>query len=301
MTDLYFPEVLDSSIVATMKRCPQLFKKVYIDQWKSKEPSIHLGAGGAFAAGLEATRKAFFIDGLESEDSLVEGLKALLIAYGDLQCPEDSGKSWENTAGALVAYIDNYPLNHETGYPIELPGGKRAIEFNYTSPLEIAHPVTGQPILYTGRSDAIVHFASDNFICDEKTTSQLGFTWPRKWGLRAQFTGYCWLARSNGMRVAGVLTRGIAIRKTGFDFAEAITYRPDWAIDRWYNELHEWIQQAICWAKSGHFRYNLDDSCTDYGGCGFTTACESENELPWLETFFERRIWDPITREERKI
>jgi hypothetical protein len=297
----YFPEVFDSSMIGSFKKCPQFFLKAHLQNWKPIGPSIHLGAGGAFAKGLEVTRTCFYVDNMSVEDSLALGVAALLRDYGDLECPEDSGKTWENMAGALVYYLDMYPMNHQVAYPIILPGNKRAIEFNYTSPLAINHPVTGHPILYTGRSDAIVHFADDNYICDEKTTGQLGKTWSRQWDLRSQFTGYCWLAREHGLRVAGVLVRGIAIYKTQFAVAEAITNRSDWAVDRWYVELLSWINDAIRMWKSGEFKYNLDDACTSYGGCQFLSVCQSQNEPAWLEPHFERRRWDPISRSEVKL
>src|SRR5205807_5169942 len=138
----YFPEVFDSSMVATLKQCPQLFKKIYLDEYKSKEINVHLRAGGAFARGLEVARSAFYIEGLPSEDAIAKGLGALLESYGDYQCPPDSAKSAERTAGALEFYFQQYPLNHDAAYPILLPGGKRGIEFSFVHPLAINHPVT---------------------------------------------------------------------------------------------------------------------------------------------------------------
>jgi hypothetical protein len=294
----YFPEVFDSSMVATLKQCPQLFKKIYVDQWKAKELNVHLIAGGAFARGLEVTRNAFYVDGHSAEDSIAMGARALLTHYGDFQCPPDSGKSAIRTAGALEFYFSNYPLSHNTAYPITLPGGKRAIEFSFAHPLSIDHPVTGHPILYCGRLDAILQYAGDTFVFDEKTTSYLGSTWGRKWDLRSQFTGYCWGCRQYGIRAAGVVVRGVSILKTKYETIEAISYRPDWMVDRWYGELLEWIAEAIGWWRTGRYKYNLDESCTSYGGCGFATVCQSQDERPWLESYFERRHWDPVTRTE---
>jgi hypothetical protein len=296
-----FPEVFDSSMVATLKQCPQLFHKVYIQQYKSKETNVHLRAGGAFAAGIEKARRAFYEDGKSAEESIALGMQALIIHYGDFECPSDSAKSVERMAGALEFYFENYPLNHEAAFPITLAGDKRGIEFGFVEPLSIDHPVTNHPILYAGRMDAILNYAGDVFVFDEKTTSSLGSTWGRKWDLRSQFTGYCWGCRKAGIHAAGVVVRGVSILKTKYETQEAICYRADWEVDRWYKELLEWIADAITWWKEKRFRYNLDDSCTSYGGCGFSSVCKSENETPWLETYFERRHWDPVTREETKL
>lgn len=297
----FFPEVWDSSMLGSLKACPQLFRKIYIQQYKSKEPNVHLRAGGAFARGVEVARTAFYVDGQNAEDSVALGVGALLESYGDFECPPESGKSAERTAGALEFYFQNYPLNHDSAYPIQLPGGKRGIEFSFAHPLPIDHPVTGQPLLYCGRMDAILNYANDTFVFDEKTTSSLGSTWSRKWDLRSQFTGYVWGCRESGIRTAGVVVRGVSILKTTYGTAEAITYRPEWMVDRWYLELLEWISDAIRWWKTKGFRYNLDESCVSYGGCGFLSVCQSQNETPWLDTYFERRHWNPITREETKL
>ena len=114
MTTTYFPEVFDSSMLATFKSCPELFRRIYIEQWKSKDPSVHLRAGGAFAAGIEAARTAYYVHGDSPEDSIAKGLHALMTFYGDFECPPDSAKSLERTAGALEFYFEQYPLNDGT-------------------------------------------------------------------------------------------------------------------------------------------------------------------------------------------
>ena len=295
----YFPEVFDSSMLAIFKSCPQLFKKVYINQWKSKDPSVHLRAGGAFAAGIERARHCFYVDGNSAEDSVAAGLAALLTHYGDFECPPDSAKSAERTAGALEFYFDRYPLNEDSP-PITLPGGKRGIEFGFVHPLPIEHPTSGNPLLYSGRMDAILTYAGSPFICDEKTTTSLGASWSRQWDLRSQFTGYGWGCREAGIRTQGTIVRGVSILKTKYDTQEAITYRPDWQLDRWYEELLDWLKDIIqCW-ESGKWKFNLDHSCADFGGCGFRQVCATrpEENHTWLETYFVRKHWNPITREE---
>lgn len=297
----FFPEVFDSSMMASFKSCPQLFKKIYIDQWKSKQTKVDLHAGGAFAKGLEVARRAFYEQELDHANSYALGLRALTVAYGDFECPADNPKSLERVLSALSFYYDNYPFNHQTAFPILLPGGKRAIEVSFAHPLPILHPITGQPLLYCGRGDAVVNYAGDNYICDEKTTKSLGPSWAGQWGLRGQFLGYTWGFRNNGFRVAGTLVRGVSILKTKHDTQEAICNFSPFEVDRWYGELLEWITEIVtCW-KTDRWKYNFDSSCSQYGGCGFKDVCKQENENPWLRQFFERRHWDPILRMEHKL
>jgi hypothetical protein len=296
-----FPEVFDSSMLACLKACHQLFYKVYIEEWKSKSPNIHFVAGGAYAKGLEVTRRCFYEADLSADDSIVIGMWEVIRQYGDTVIDEESAKQCLDMAGAFLYYFDNYPLNHEAAYPILLPGGKRAIEFSFVHPLGINHPVTDQPILYCGRADAILQYAGAAYIFDEKTTGQMGPTWPRQWKLRSQYTAYSWGAKESGIPVKGVVTRGICILKSEYKTAESIDNFLDWELDRWYGEALEWISDAIRYWKTGRWRYNLDNSCTSYGGCGFLSVCKNEDERPWLETYYERRHWNPITREERLL
>jgi len=299
--DPYFPAIFDSSMMASYKACPQLFFKTYIQEYKPKEVSVHLHAGAAFARGLEVARTAFYVNGSTPEDAVAEGLRALLSSYGDFECPADSAKSAERMSGAFEFYFSNYPLTSEDSVPITLPGGRRGIEFSFAHPLPIKHPVTGDPLLYVGRMDAVIHYAGGIYICDEKTTTQLGASWSRQWDLRAQFTGYAWGCQQAGIRVDGAIVRGVSILKTKYDTQQAISYRPEWQVARWYEELIEWIDEIkVSWMR-GKFRFNLDHSCAEYGGCTFRQACSSQDPQPWLDTYFERRHWNPLLRTEVKL
>ena len=50
-----FPQLIDASLLASFKSCPELCRKVYFEHFKSREPSVHLHAGAAFASGMETT------------------------------------------------------------------------------------------------------------------------------------------------------------------------------------------------------------------------------------------------------
>src|SRR5262249_31883816 len=148
-------------------------------------------------------------------------------------------------------YWDNYPLNHEVSYPVLLLGNKRAIEFSAVRDLPILHPETGNPILYSGRLDSILHFAGAPYGFDEKTTTSLGQTWSKKWSLRGQFLGYMWLCRENSIILKGIVVRGVSILKTKYETQESINNYLDWEIDRWYTETLHWINFAIAQWRVG--------------------------------------------------
>jgi PD-(D/E)XK nuclease superfamily len=299
-----FPEVLDSSMLAEFKACPAKFYLSYIQEWKSKSVNTHLHAGGAFARGLEVARRGFYEQDLPAEDCEALGVQSLLQFYGDHQPPNygsAANKTALRMAGALEFYFSRYPLNHQTAYPILMPGGKRGIEFSFAHNLPILHPETGQPLQYCGRADGIFQFAGGTYIFDEKTASQLGATWAKQWKLRAQFSGYAWAARESGIKVDGVVVRGVSILKGGYDILEDISFRTEYMIGSWYSELLDWIDQMLHCYKTNRWRHTYDHACSDFGGCQFQDICDMEDQVPWLERGFERKHWDPITRKETPL
>ena len=293
-----FPTVLDSTIMAAFKSCPQKAFKEFFEHWKLRDQSVHLHAGAAYASGMEAARKAFYIDGQDAESSVAAGIHALLTAYGSFECPADSAKSAERTAGALEFYFSHYRLGEDKAIPMTLPGGKRGIEFSFLEPIDLTHPETGDPLLYSGRMDMMCSYEGMNLGEDDKTTSQLGASWPRQWDLRSQFTGYVWGAGRAGIKLDGFLVRGVSILKTKYDTLQAITYRPQWLIDRWYEQLIRDGKRMIQAWGEGYYDYNLDHACAEYGGCPFKGVCQMRDPQALLEQQFQRRKWDPVARTE---
>jgi hypothetical protein len=319
MTRPMFPHTVDSTMLAAFRSCPQKFFRSYVEHWKPKEDSVHLIAGGAFAKGIEVARKAYF-EGVNTQyspdqgwfegPSIVPGqtevaqqlgMSALLAAYGDFQCPPDSAKSLERTAGALEFYYANYPFGMDGTNPVTFPNGRRGIEFSFAEPLPFAHPVTGDPILYTGRADMVAEFAGGTYVFDEKTASQLGASWSRQWELRSQFTGYVWAAQCAGLNTQGAVVRGVSILKTKYDTQQAITYRSGYEIDRWLKQVeHDLRRMQQCW-EEGWWDYDLDHACAEYGGCGFQRVCKSSDPETWLPMYFEQKVWDPLERRQLTV
>jgi hypothetical protein len=296
-----FPEVLDSTLIASFRSCPRKFYLEYVEHWKPHDQSVHLVAGAAFATGLEVMRESFYVKGMSAEDSLAHGIKALLESYGDFECPEDSAKSATRMAGALEFYAQAYPLETDEAKPHKVSDEKSGIEFSFAEPIDATHPETGNPLLYVGRMDMIVEYAGGIFGEDDKTTSSLGASWSKQWDLRSQFTGYTWGCKQAGIPLQGFLVRGVSILKTKYDTQQALTYRHGWMIDRWYEQLLRDVERMKQMWESGYWDYSLDHACTEYSGCIFRQVCLSRDPQPWLETGFERRRWDPVKREEIKL
>lgn len=296
-----FPHVVDSTMMAAFRSCPRKFYLMYLLHWKAKEESVDLHAGAAFAAAMEAARKAFFVEKMPRKEAEAEGMRTLMKSYGDFECPASSPKTFDRMCGALEFYYSEYPLGLDGATPIIFAGNRSGIELSFARPLEHLHPYTQDPILYVGRMDMVAEFSNAIYLFDEKTTTRLGQTWASQWEHRSQFTSYCWGAAGYGPTPAGVIVRGVSILKTKYETQQVLTYRAQWEIDRWLEQVHRDLRRMQQSWEEMYFDYNLDHSCCEYRGCLFKNVCKSENPLPWLEMFCTQRVWDPMQRKQLTV
>jgi hypothetical protein len=289
-------------MITAYKACPlKAFYGSFV-KIRPKQVSVHLNAGKAFADGMHVFRQLYYSGEMNFEDARQEAVKSIIISYGDFEPEEkDAGKSWDRTVGALLYALKVYPPEQDILRPTML-NGKVASEFSFAEPLDydLLHPDTGDPILYTGRLDTIMEMGAkaNLFGFDDKTTKQLGATWPDQWDLRSQFPGYVWGAKSYGIDLQGMVVRGIKILKTVFDHAQVIVYCNDWMIDRWKESTIFTVKQMIRDYEAGYWDSNLSDSCTSYGGCEFKRLCCSPNPDAWIEPYYETNLWNPLTGED---
>lgn len=287
-----FPGFFDNTMRGTFVACPLKFKRSFIDNLAPIEPSIHLHAGGALASALDTARKAFYSGHASEDEALALGATELIRFWGDFP-KEHETKSLARMLEAYDDYFREYRLPFDTIKPL-MQDGKPSTEFSFALPLPIDNPDTGEPMIYTGRFDMLGMFQDTLFVVDEKTTSQLGQSWQQQWDLKSQFTGYCAAAKSYGYPVAGAIIRGIGLLKSGTTFAQVIEYRPDWQIDRWYEQLLRDIKRAIQCYQTGIWDVALDEACATYGGCAFRRLCLSQHPEQWIDGYFTERNWNPL-------
>jgi hypothetical protein len=295
-----FPALVDNSMRGDFVFCKQKFFRSYIEQLAGAMPSIHLHAGGAFAFALEMARKAFFDEELSDDEARRVGLEALIRFYGDFNAPptKSGDKSCENLIRAFDSYFKRYPLGKDFILPFKAANGKHLIEFTFSIPTEVKHPVTGDPVLYGGRSDMIGTFNDMLFVDDEKTSTQLGEQWANQWLLESSITGYIKAAQVYGYPVVGGVMRGIGLLKTKITHAETIIYRSPWQIERWWEQLQRDIRSMIRSWEEGYWDYALSkNQCGAYGGCTFQMLCESPQPDQWIPIHFRRRVWDPLAKD----
>lgn len=299
MTRPPFPKVVDSTLISTIRDCQIKAKWMYLEHWKPSRESVHLVAGKAFAAGLETARNSFYRDGKGVDESICDGLTTLIREYGTFETPADSPKSWVRMAGALEYYFEAFPLGGDRATP-HFFGDRHGVEFSFAIPLPVTHPETGDPLIFAGRADMVADAFGGLMIFDEKTTSQLGPLWGNQWEMRSQFTAYSYALLDHGINPTGVVVRGIAIRKEGYDCKQHITYRADWERERWLRQTIKDLERFKAAWLADDYDYNLDHACQSYSGCVFTRPCKSKDPEPWLKQEFMKRVWNPLTREEEQ-
>lgn len=289
-----FPDYIDNSMRDDFMRCHHSWYFRYILRRVPMIPSIHLHAGAAFAKGLEVARTAYFDEGADADTAVYAGWRTVVESYHDYITGPDDVKTAERMGEALVYYFACWPLGEDTAVPHKI-GSKSLVEVSFALPMDICHPVTGNPIVYCGRFDSISAIGGVLYVQDEKTASQLGPSWGRKYEMSSQFTGYVLGAKKYGLPIAGVLIRGISILKTTFGHTQHIMSRPDWVVNRWWEQLHRDVEAMIQAWKSGYYDYNIGSGCSMYAGCDYMSVCSSQNEQEWINgSNFTQNKHDPL-------
>jgi hypothetical protein len=288
--------VIDSTIISSLRSCPRKFYWAYVQKLKPLGLSIHLAAGGAFAAGCEAARIAQFRDSpdrqLSIDELMLAAMPAFSKAWGDFPESGEEAKNFHNTFHALERYFQEYPPLADIVQPVIKPDGSPATEFSFAIPLPVKNSI-GEPYIYAGRFDLLGRFGDLMVVQDEKTTSALGPYWLRQWDLRGQFLGYTWACRQLGYPVDHCVIRGIAIQKTQHQFATVPVQYPQHLIDRWYEELLRSCHQINSLYEANVWPYNFAEACGSYGGCSFHDLCIAREPDNWLSNY-ETNTWSPV-------
>ena len=298
-----FPAVIDSTMRADFKSCAQKFAYAYIHNLRTPHLNINLHFGAAFASGTEHVRKRFYTESATKDEALITCFNHLTLAWGPLDPPDGETKTFAKCFEALVCYFDRYDPATDPVQPYQLPDGSFAIESSFALETPIQHPETGDPILYAGRYDMLGVYSGQLFVVDEKTPRQLGATWANQWPLRSQFTGYCAAAFCYGHPVVGAITRGVGIRKNDIGFAEHISLRPRWQIDRWWDQLCRDLASMVDMYESGHWDLALESTaCAAYSDpCAYADLCLSLYPSRLIEQNYKRIVWNPILRTEEEL
>lgn len=292
-----FPEAIDNTMITAYRACPRKFWWRHQQLLQRGDISIHLTSGGAFARGLEVTRKRYFEDNLPFEDAICHGAAALYEAYGHVEpIPKYSNKSANNLVGALRYYFETWLIDRTMQPWRPTPTARPCIEWNFSVPIPgINHPDTGLPLLYCGRFDMVGLFENGMLLGeDDKTTGQLGQSWYDRWRLSNQILGYCWGAQAHNINLAGFTIRGVSLLKNNYGHAEAIVMVNPWQIARFVENLQTTLNKMLADYRKNIWAYDFAGSCSAYGGCDYLPLCESPEPETWIPLSYHRSEWNPL-------
>lgn len=293
-----FPKVLDNTQTSTFRSCETKFWWNYCRSLSRFEESIHLISGGAFAKGLEVTRRKFFEENLSFDDALCWGAAALLAEYGPIEPnPKHILKNAWNMVGALEFYFTQWPID-QIMLPERFDDGKWGIEFSFALPIPgVTHPETGEPILYAGRFDmiGIHHLLKMRLGEDDKTTTQLGQQWRDQWRLSNQISGYCWGAQQHGIPLRGFNIRGTALRiRESYESEDLPVLRGAREINHFEKNLTTTVKRMINSWNRNYFERVDSYECAKFGGCDYMRLCEAEDPEQWIDGYYVPNTWNPL-------
>lgn len=284
-------------MLTTLDSCEQKFFNEYILKLSPLAISPDLHAGGAFSHGIEVVRHSVWVNGLDIDSALLQGTRAMMEYWGMFEPPHNHPKTCEAMIGALYYYFkEAFPIETDIIKPFLYAGGMPAIEFSFSIPMEVSHPVTGDPILFGGRADLIgVYDNALTCIVDEKTTKRLGDHWQKQWDLRGQFLGYTYAAKQHNIPVDLSVIRGIAILKYDYSHLEVIEQYPNWLVEQWWHEANKKVARAKQRFLDRDWGYSFGEACTSYSGCVFTKMCLTKDKSTMYSEYQERN-WNPLRK-----
>lgn len=323
------PVHIDSTQLTTWRACRRKYLWSVIYALYPMGKSVHLIAGAAVAAGLEAVRRFIFThpkpESIGLEDMLSVAWEPFRAEWGDYIIPATDQKSFVNTFNALRAYLVEFDPRFDPIQPYRRPDGSPAVEYTFAIPTGISHPSGGE-FLFTGRFDLLGLYNELPVVVDEKTTSAIGFTWANQFELRGQFMGYVWACQQVGLQLDTAVVRGVGIMKSKEQNATAILQFTPAQISRWERQMRRdviaiantWEELNAYIAPKEHpgtitlvpprltegdleelYPYNFADSCTSYGGCAFLDLCKSARPEVYFNNYV-RHVWDPLARQPVK-
>lgn len=285
-----FPAVVDSSMLAERRVCPQSAEYKYI--WKLIPPTLspHLHAGKTLAGALHTARETFQQTASASAAELA-GYYSLLTSYhGVTNVPNHPTKNLPGLIDAYLAYVSKWPFDQDH---LQI----KYAEANFAIPLRVRHPRTRDPILYAGRIDMLAEDTlGDTYVVDEKTTGRMDKELANKFLLRPQFIGYNYaLRRHFRVKSHGTLVRIIVVNGSNIEPMEIHIPHSNEDLERWWRQVNfetaEWIQQFLRKEMPRH-----GDACYHWGRpCDYTTPCRAPyRSLENLAHNFVHNDWSPL-------
>jgi len=268
--------------IDTFIRCPEMFRKRYIERIKPKIKAKPLALGSCIAAGLSAFRK------VGTFEAASEAYMRTWVAEGRILSAtkeEDPIRSIERTLEILEAYTVLY---QDEPKQIIQP------EINFDE--EIA-----PDIWFRGRIDGVIQDRNGVGIIEDKTASRLGDYWFTEKGNSYQIKWYMFIANKLGLfdlsdrNLPRATLNAIYIHAKEMRFRREPVLKMKQEIKAAGDDLLAWINHIQLCVKNNSFPHADYSTCAQYGGCDFLPLRRASGEM------LERLIDASYIRSESEV
>lgn len=281
----------DSTSLGLLKTCPRKYYLTMIENWNTKNQSLHLDFGIFYHKALEEFDKAK-AEGVSHDNATYIAVRtALEISKKFIG---DNYKNRQTLVRAITWYLEHFRDDGAT--TVILRNGKPAVELSFKMELPLISP-DGEPYLACGHLDKAVHWQGGVYIVDRKTTKgQLGSIYFDQYSPNNQMSMYSMAGKVVlEQDAAGIIIDAVQIAVGFCRYARGICNRTKGQLDEWLEETLQWIKMAERFAETGSWPMN-ETACGMYGGCHFRPVCSKDPAVRhnFLEADFIKRMWNPL-------
>lgn len=295
----------NSTSIKLVEECLYKYKLAMLDQWRSRDESVHLRFGGHYASALEQFYKHRAL-GASISEALLLIVKQAMIETWDYEKDEDgniipeSGAPWksehnlktrETLIRSLIWYVEQFA--EEPIKVMHLADGSPAVEYSFALPVD-------NGLIFAGHLDRLVDYTHNPYVMDQKTTgSTITPRFFEQFSPDTQMSMYTFAGKAVfNIPVKGVIIDAaqIAVGFTRLD--RGFVTRTDSQLNEWYDGAMHHIELARNATRENHFPMNTS-SCGNYGGCPFRKACSRSPEVreQFLKAdFIQAPRWEPLRK-----
>ena len=290
----------DSVSLGALKTCPRYYELAIIEGWEPKGVrNVHL----EFGIWMHSGREKYYHErarGAEHEIALLSALYFVLTGTWNKQLrrpwtSDDPQKNRLTLLRSLCWYLDQW--QDDPMQTVILDNGLPAVELSFRYDTGLRTLSTSEPILLCGHLDRVGKMGENVYLSDLKTTKHTikGFSAADYF---AQFSPDNQMSLYDlsgkivyNLPVAGLMVDAVQVAATFSRFHRSPISRNDSQRDEWFRAFEVYVRQAENYAEMNFWPMN-DKACFR---CHFRPICAkppSARQM-WLESDYQRRVWDP--------
>lgn len=304
---------VDSTSLGAYKTCPRYYYYTILLGYQPKGENIHFTFGLLIHGGSERYHHGK-AEGMSHDDALDKALVWFLAETWNtaLSRPWASADSYKNRFTALrtlIWYLDKYGDN-DALETVVLANGKPAVELSFSFDSGFSSRQTGESFLLCGHLDRLATLNGAAYIPDVKTTkSELNARYWSSHNPSNQFGIYLLAGEIvYSLPVKGLIVDGVQVLVNSSRFDRHLITKDEFQLAEFYTSTGTWLAQMENCAEDANrpilgqdksLAYPMNEtSCSKYGGCEFQEVCSRSPgaRQQWLDTGFNRRVWDPLQR-----